>query len=682
MVSVPWVIKLSLLTSALGAGGLVCLIIDAFGWSAWIAVALGASAAAYSYRCQRAHCALSLARIDKGAADACQRQWEASQRAMVVTWSAIGGGVMGYVLACVLLLDGSSVAQMLHEIFGPAAGGVPRGGMQRTSPHDPWWVKYPPENPGVLGVLRYVLAAVGAFAAGQVVRRLIIPPAGQRPGPRGRRLMTYQEAIAASRKCLPRGDPGLAWGGILLPSAAATSHFCVVGTTGSGKTMLLRLLQQSALPFVGRGLDHRALVYDPKQDVLSYLAGMGNVRCRIEILNPFDARCAAWDMAADCDSPAVAMQIASILVPEEETGNRFFSDSSRHLLGAVLISLIRTCPRRWDFRDVVLAMQNGPVIRAFIDRLPETRHLAQYWDEPRTFANILSTLATKFATFEPIAAAWSHAHHRISLRSWVCSESILVLGNDERIRFPMDAINRLIFRRVSEMLLAQSDSATRRTWMFLDEVREAGKLDGLSAMLVKGRSRGVAVALGLQDIDGLRAVYKEMVANELLGQCSNKAILRLESPDTARWSSSVFGDFEHYEYHTSKTTNRQGKSETVNETLAKREAVLPSEFMSLPPTTRATGLSGYFITPYIGAYRATIPGEALDRQLKGRDPSTADFVPRPTMHEYLQPWTASDYRRLGLLPPSAGSSGVSPRPSNPRPSLPKIVGRSHPRRNR
>ncbi len=669
---IPWMVRSFLLVSAAAAGGVVFFAASVAGWPAGIRLVVPAIVTGLSLMWQCEHFKLLAMGMDTGAANPKEQRQRLAERAAMVTWSAVAGGIFGYVLGCVLLLEDLPLAQALarHEAFGDAV--APQVDSSWSAPGDPWWMRYPPEKPGLLGALRYVVAGVGAFTVGKGVRWMFVPPAGQRPGPRGRTLLSYGEAKAVSRKRLPRGDPGLYWGGVRLPSDAATSHLCAVGTTGSGKTISLRLLMQDTLPSIGRAPHRRALVYDPKRDTLSCLRGMG-LGCQVHLLNAFDRRSSAWDMAVDCDSPTVAMQIASILIPEEEGANRFFPDAARHLLAGVLTAFIKTCPRRWGLRDVVLAMQHAKVIRAFIERLPETRHLLQYFDEPRTFSNILSTLATKMAPFEPLAGAWTHAAEKISLRDWVRGESILVLGNDERIRFAMDAINRVIFQRLSELLLAEADSDVRRTWMFLDEVREAGKLSGLSSLLTKGRSRGVSVVLGFQDIEGLREVYGERVANELVGQCSNKALLRIESPETARWAASVLGEVERYEYHTSHTRTSQGKSSTVAEQLVKRETVLPAELMNLPPTTRANGLTGYFVSPYVGAYRATIPGEELARQLSPREKSVPDFLPIPTSHEYLQPWTAEDCRRLLLDPTLVGLGGGTHRPAAPRPSGPRIV---------
>lgn len=97
-------------------------------------------------------------------------------------------------------------------------------------------------------------------------------------------------------------EPGtVRWLSIHVPPEKSVNHFLAVGTTGSGKTTILRLLMQGAIPNVGNG-DCRALVYDAKQDMVAILSGMVPMD-RIVIMNPFDSRCARWDMAVDLDEP-------------------------------------------------------------------------------------------------------------------------------------------------------------------------------------------------------------------------------------------------------------------------------------------------------------------------------------------------------------------------------------------
>ena len=100
---------------------------------------------------------------------------------------------------------------------------------------------------------------------------------------RGRSLRTSREAQTLLDQKLSSRDPGLQLGTLRVPSEAAYSHLALVGATGSGKTLLQRLLLQSVLPRIGQGFGHRALIYDAKQDVLSVLAGM-RLSCPIRTL--------------------------------------------------------------------------------------------------------------------------------------------------------------------------------------------------------------------------------------------------------------------------------------------------------------------------------------------------------------------------------------------------------------
>jgi len=369
-----------------------------------------------------------------------------------------------------------------------------------------------------------------------------------------------------------------------------------------------------------------------------------------------------------------------ILIPENKNASQpFFSDAARHLLSGVLISFIKNCPNSWTFRDVLVALKSQNRLREVLEATPETKDLIeQYLGDDITAKNVMSTVASKMQRYEFIAAAWSKAERSISLRDWLKEEKILLLGNDEATRTALDAINQVIFKRLSELILAQTESESRRTWVFLDELRQAGKLEGLSSLLTKGRSKGASIVLGYQDIEGLREVYGYQLGNEIAGQCANKAILRCDSSDTAQWASALFGEREVIERRESTTessgssqnnfrpggTTSKGSSTQTTEQVAKREVVLPSEIMDIPPTTPENGLTGYYLTPLVGAYEVTAPGEFISKVLHPRDKEVLDIDPRPESDQYLKPWTQHDWERLYLVgaPRSPISEDDEPNP--------------------
>lgn len=448
---------------------------------------------------------------------------------------------------------------------------------------------------------------------------------------------------------------------------------------------------------------HRALIYDAKQDIVAQLHGI-SPDCPIVILNPFDDRCAAWDMGKDITEPVTAQQVAKILIPEDKNASQpFFPNAARNLLTRAMLALMQLKPEEWDFRDLVLAMSSKESLSQLLSQLPQTRDaVSQYLSAPVTADNIMTEIASRMGAYEFVAAAWGRATHKVSLTHWLENEYILVLGNNEQHRAALDPINRVIFKRLTELILSQSESETRRTWIFLDEVREAGDLDGLGRLMTKGRSKGACVVLGFQDIEGMRDAYGEKVANEIVSMCANKAFLRLDSEATALWASKLLGDYEVIEEEESRqegtsrasgssysdgvshtpglffkglptgkqsgggtsTTDTESESRTKNRKRAQKAAVLPSQFGEIPVTNRRNGLTGYFIVPIVGAYRATIAPERL-AALTPPDPSRPNLVPRPAAHQWLEPWTQEERARLTSAPVAA-PSGV--RPSGGKPS--------------
>jgi hypothetical protein len=131
-----------------------------------------------------------------------------------------------------------------------------------------------------------------------------------------------------------------------------------------------------------------------------------------------------------------------------------------------------------------------------------------------------------------------------------------------------------------------------------------------SELMNKGRSKGVCVALGFQDIHGMKSVYGAELALELVGQCSNKVLLRLESAETAKWASETVGQYEEIQVLESQSRDSAALmrgQRTRSEQRVTRDLVMPSEFLGVPVTNARSGLTGYYLSPFVGVYRRTLP---------------------------------------------------------------------------
>lgn len=452
-------------------------------------------------------------------------------------------------------------------------------------------------------------------------------------------------------------DPTFRFGPVLIDAQEIVNHLMIFGATGSGKTTLIRLLLQDILPRMLQQSDWRMLITNPKKDALSVLHGIQPSGVRIITTDPFDARGVAWDMCRDITEPRTALQFAYTLLPRRHESQPFFTDAARHVVYGVLLSFLAR-KIKWTFADMLRALESAKVIQKVLRASKYSRHIvAAYFYDKRLASNIVSTIAANLLPFTPVAACWERAEESISLQDWLRSNDVLVFGSSDESRDAIEVINRCMFRRISDFLLAMPESATRRSFVILDEVSECGKLDGLSSLLKRGRSKGVSVLIAAQSIEGLRDSkrYGRHETAEIVGQIMHKAFGRLECPETAKWASEVFGQQETVQHSTSRsrTSGSQSSSRTVstNEQIVVRTAVLPSEFMSLPPCNIADGLSGFYLSSLYDAFSATIDGEELFTQdLIPPSTSTPDFLPRDVAAQYLRPWSAEQRKKFAPTP--------------------------------
>lgn len=525
-----------------------------------------------------------------------------------------------------------------------------------------WWARWPFEAPGHWGKVRYGVGALAALLLAGQFSSWLLPPipfddddeeegtdGSDRDVMRGRKLISVATAMAQLRR--QYGRPGLAfvWGAVRVPLFLVRQHLTAVGSTGSGKTLLLRMFAWSVLRQIGARPDCRALIFDVKQDTYSMLSGM-RLACPIHLLNPFDSRATAWDLAADCRSPAIAQQIAAIFFPEDQGQNAFFTNMARGLFKCVLVRLQQRVPGNWSLRDALLAMWNPPCLRQLLGGDVEGEALLNTLKDDKTLANCLAAAMSRLIDFVPIAAIWEHCPARVSMADWIGSDSILVLGWSKRYTYALNAINNVIVTVASDLALSLPDSSTRLSLLLIDEARELGKLASLRPTMNTGRSKGICVALGFQSIEGMREVYGDKEADDLIGQSGTFAFLRTQSATTAEWASKVIGDQIVREHTESVTRGHQQGSRTVQEHHNRREAVMPAELLDLPATNPQNGLTAYYSVLGNGAFRARLRWQPILRQLPPINSTVEDFIARPDEHQTIQPWSEAELVRLGLRP--------------------------------
>jgi len=496
---------------------------------------------------------------------------------------------------------------------------------------------------------------------------------------RGHKLIAHTEAREIAQNQLKPDEPCFIWGGVPLPFWRGDESFVAVGEPGSGKTMTIQILERSVLSSIVPGSNRRSVIYDAKRDIMSILATW-KLKCRIKTLHPFDKRGWAWDIAADVPDPMHAIELARILIPEKAGESQpYFPNAARALLSGVMEGFLHAAPGKWNLRDVVLALRYQKRVKHLLKASVHTRYLIEkYVTDKTSDKDVSSTIENSMRRLSFVAAGWEFAgSKKVSLEDWVTKEeSVLILGRSPNIESTFTELNRAILFRLTQIIRDQEnadrvrgDRARSQTWIFIDELSEAGKLDGFNSLLKEGRSKGACVVLGFQDLHSLEEVYGKHLGKELVGICRNKVFLRTTDPDTQKYASACFGsqDVDIPRFSTTEGSGQTfGKDSSRSESTGgsassqrvSRPVVLPSQFdVDLPPPTRETGLSAFCLTTAVPEpYFAHLPGEFIEQALPKVDVNKLsedqlDFVPRfkrgsPDIS--LKEWTEEDLKRLNL----------------------------------
>ncbi len=481
------------------------------------------------------------------------------------------------------------------------------------------------------------------------------------------------------------------FGFTLVPIERSEGHYLIAGGSGSGKTIFFRLMMQSVLPRFGRGSSGRAIIFDAKREQISVLQGMA-LSVPITILNPFDARCRVWDVARDILTPSDALQLAQLLLPDEEKANEdpFWRKTGRGVIADVIRAHILAYQEEsipdWSLSDIVRSLQTEDDINTALAMHPSTADALRNLTEEKIRSGVLAQLDLVRREFEVLAALWDGPYadpgRRFSLNEWMRSSGILVLGMAASSDQVLKPLNRLIIDRVGQLILdnpeqpyAQSGGSVSRTWAFLDEFPRLGRMTKIENLMTNGRSKGFVAVLGFQEISDLRENYGPNFSETITGACSNRIQLEAPSATHAEWAEKFFGSEDVVvvarNESTSHTSGGQNSSTTRqtgwNSSDKTRPLFTRDEFLYLGKPGIRTPI--YEMPPWVFAFRDTpvvrdlyrfyststftpirgisrIQGQVFEAQLSFTDAVEAlcpkvgsDFEPRPITDQFLARWS-------------------------------------------
>jgi type IV secretory pathway TraG/TraD family ATPase VirD4 len=405
----------------------------------------------------------------------------------------------------------------------------------------------------------------------------------------GRGAMVFDRAAAqqATQKLramatrLPPAQIPLTVAGVAVPREDELKHFKFIGTTGTGKSTVMRELLHAALY---RG--DRAVIADPDGGYLSsfYTPNRGDV-----ILNPFDARSAKWNVFAELRNPYDVDELAQAFIPDRGSDPTWTGFAARTLLSAVTrqahVAGIRDVGEL--YRLLVVAPKEE--LQVLVAGTPAAPFLNEGSD--KLFQGARSTVTAAVKSLDFVRAEKSAS---FSVREWVkTGKGVLFLPYQADQIAALKTIISIWMRLAifQTMSLGEGDS---QLWFAVDELDALGPIDGLPDALARLRKFGGRCVLGLQSIAQASTNYGNGPAQTVIENCGNTLILRCSASEgggTARYASRLIGERDVLRLARSVsrssgvTLGSDRDTEGHSEHHATESAVMAAEIEQLPDRT-------------------------------------------------------------------------------------------------
>jgi hypothetical protein len=381
-----------------------------------------------------------------------------------------------------------------------------------------------------------------------------------------------------------------------------SGNIMVVGAQGTGKTQFIAPLMHQV---IGRG--ERAFIYDEKREFTALF--YQPERCLL--LAPWDERGIAWDIQRDAHNATQAQLIAERLITESR--DPLWSSGARMLFTG-MIEILNQTQSRWGWRELAdILSQDEMTLQAQLGtHYPRAARFIV--EGSKTTQSFFAQLIGSLGWIYTLSDAWPKAYENgFCVRDWVnhpqTDKPVIIVQADKRYKDVGAPLASTLIALMTSHILAQTNSAKRELWLFIDELANLPKTPALTEWMSLGRAKGCRIVAGTQSIAQLKHLYGEQEADALLNMFTVFASMRVGAPgETATYTAKAFGE-RVVERPTSAAG--QGEGTTLNWHRETLPLVSASDIVHLPQAGKK-GVAGYLLIPgYHAVYRLRWPLHGL-----------------------------------------------------------------------
>ena len=371
--------------------------------------------------------------------------------------------------------------------------------------------------------------------------------------------------------------------GLPLVKDSETQHILITGTTGAGKTNMLKEL----IPQI-RDSGNRAIIFDVTGE---FVDRFYNPETDL-ILNPLVENSVSWLPWNDCHTDEEYNNLAAAFVDGESIKtDRYWEDAARTVL-------VEALKKQESTRSIesMLHVINRADLKDFCKYFSDTDAAGYVSREAeKGTASVRSTLASKVKELKYLKDKGD-----FSIKEWINGENrkgwlfVSIKPND------LDTLRPLLSAwaniAIKGMLDRPHSGENEKMWFVMDELPAMQKIPSLAMVLAQGRKYGACMVAGIQNIAQLERIYGTASSQELLDLFRTKFFFAVGDNTIAEYASKSLGEIEIDETKESlsygSNTIRDGVN--INSSIRMKRLVLPDEIKNLEPNSCFVKLCGNY----------------------------------------------------------------------------------------
>lgn len=376
--------------------------------------------------------------------------------------------------------------------------------------------------------------------------------------------------------------------GFPLIKDSEVQHMLVHGTVGKGKSQYIMKIMDAL-----RERGDRVIVYDKG---CTFIESYFHEKID-RILNPFDARCANWDLWREAPTDPILENMSESWIPMQGENDPFWVNGSRTVFsstaGRMRYDKDRSLDKLWriliagEIEELALYLRGTAAATLVSNKIEKTA------------ISIRAVLTTYLKSMHPLIGLNSSSAEPFSIRDYILNPDekgwLFISSNGDQHKALKPLISMWI-AMASMTLLSLPEDAKRRIWFICDELPSLHKLPMLGETIAEVRKFGGCFLLGMQSHAQLEKVYGRSGASEIFDLLNTRAFFASPSHQMAQLVSKELGDEEvddtRENYSYGANSIRDGIS--VGKNRITRPIVTSPEIMNLDALTCYLRLPGEY----------------------------------------------------------------------------------------